>query len=124
MSVEVKKHYLSNKDLYLEIIECKKNNKLTRKAEMMFILLTSRVCDKLSYLDIEDKKDCIGYAHLDLFKYWRNFDPSKSNNAFAYYTQIIKRGLAKGWNHLHPKKYEGTIRLSGTNEDSDGIYTV
>ena len=120
----VKKHYLNNKDLYLEIIESKKNNKLTKNAESMFILLTARVASKLSYLNPDDREDCMGFAHLDVFKYWRNFDPEKSSNAFAYYTSIIKRGLAKGWNHLHPKKYEGTIRMSGSNEDSDGLYSI
>lgn len=122
--MSVKKHYLNNKDLYLEIIESKKNNKLTKNAENMFILLTARVASKLPYLDPSDREDCMGFAHLDVFKYWRNFDPEKSSNAFAYYTSIIKRGLAKGWNHLHPKKYEGTIRMSGSNEDSDGLYSI
>jgi len=118
-----KKNYLNNKDLYLEIIRSKENDKLTKTAEKMLILLTDRVSRKMIYLDYKDREDCIGFAHLDVFKYWKSFNPAKSENAFAYYTQIIKRGLAKGWNHVHPKKYTGTIRIDG-GESSDGIYSM
>jgi hypothetical protein len=60
-------------------------------------------------------------------KYWRNFNP-KYTNAFAYFTEIAKRGYAKGWNKLHPVKYKGTISLdrtsNGDSEDGGGIYSI
>lgn len=117
------KNYLRNKDLYEEIVKCKIDGKLSDRAYKMFLILTDKVSMKMKYRDPEDKKDCIAYAHLDILKYWKSFNPEKSNNAFAYYTEVIKKGFAKGWNHLHPKKYEGTIRINGSL-DSEGIYSL
>ena len=49
-----------------------------------------------------------------------NFNLLFNNNAFAYFTEIAKRGFAKGWNKLHPKKYGGTISMNS----GDGIYSI
>ncbi len=120
------KVYLKNKDLYEEILKSKLADKLTPTAEIMFQLLVKKFSNKLPYKNPEDKKDCMSSAHLDLLRYWRSFNPDKSKNAFAYYTEIAKKGFAKGWNILHPKKYAGTMSLNGNGfrEESDGIYTV
>jgi hypothetical protein len=59
---------------------------------------------------------------LDLLKYWRGFNP-KYKNAFAYFTEIAKKGYAKGWNKLYPKKYDGTVSIDGSM-DSEGIYSI
>lgn len=125
MQIKKNKHYLKNKDLYAEIIKSKEQDFLTEKAINMFILLSEKVSMKMKYKDPEDRLDCIAYAQLDLLKYWRSFNPEKSTNAFAYYTEVIKRGFAKGWGHLHPKKYAGTISLDGGFVDSsEGIYSI
>jgi hypothetical protein len=39
-----------------------------------------------------------------MFQNWYNFNEDKSINAFAYFTEIFKRGLAKGWNDLIRRK--------------------
>lgn len=117
------KVYLRNKDLLAAIIESKKQGELTEEAQEMLILLAKRASTKMRYSNPEDRKDCISSAYLDLLRYWKNFDPEKSTNAFAYYTEIAKRGFAKGWNSLHPKKYSGTISIDG-GMGSDGIYTI
>lgn len=117
--------YLNNKDLYTEICTSLDKGDLTPKAEKMLILLSERAVQKLKYRNPQDREDCISFAQLDLFKYWNRFKPEKSNNPFAFYTQIAKNGYAKGWNKLHPEKYKGTISLSGSNsEDSDEIYSI
>lgn len=117
------KIYLKNKDLYLEIIKSKENGELTPIAQEMLMLLAQRASTKMRYSNPEDRKDCISSAYLDLLRYWKNFDPERSKNAFAYYTEIAKRGFAKGWNTLHPKKYAGTVSIDG-GANSDGIYTI
>jgi hypothetical protein len=38
---------------------------------------------------------------LDLLRYWQNFNEEKSNNAFAYFTQIVKNGYAKEYKKLY-----------------------
>jgi hypothetical protein len=88
----------------------------------MFVLLAERTIRKLSYLDGEDRQDCMQFALLDLLKYWQNFNP-KYKNAFAYFTEIAKRGYAKGWNKIHPTKYKNTMsidHINSRNPDEDG----
>jgi hypothetical protein len=120
--VKKKKDYLNNKDLYDEIVKSKEQDKLTPTAEKMLMLLAERAITKMKYVDQDDKKDCLAFAILDLLKYWRGFNP-KYKNAFAYFTEIAKKGYAKGWNKLYPKKYEGTISINGSM-DSEGIYSI
>ncbi len=118
-----KRNYLNNKDLLEEIKRSKELDELTPKALEFLMLLADKTSRKLSYTDPQDRQDCIASAYMDLFRYWRNFNPEKSTNAFAYFTEIAKRGFAKGWNKIHPKKYHGTVSINGS-ADSDGIYTI
>lgn len=121
-NVPRKKNYLNNKDLYNEIVKSKELDKLTPTAEKMFILLAERTINKLTYVSGDDRNDCLQFALLDLLKYWRNFNP-KYPNAFAYFTEIAKRGYAKGWNKIHPVKYKNTMsidRVNTSGSDSDG----
>ena len=121
-NVPRKKNYLNNKDLYNEIVKSKELDKLTPTAEKMFILLAERTINKLTYVSQDDRNDCLQFALLDLLKYWRNFNP-KYPNAFAYFTEIAKRGYAKGWNKIHPVKYKNTMsidRVNTSGSDGDG----
>jgi len=116
------KNYLNNKDLFNEIVKSKELDKLTPTAEKMFILLAERTINKLTYVSDDDRQDCLQFALLDLLKYWRNFNP-KYPNAFAYFTEIAKRGYAKGWNKIHPVKYKNTMSIDRVNTggyDNDG----
>ena len=119
------KNYLNNKDLHDEMSESKNLDKLTPTAEKMLILLAERAINRMSYVNKDDRDDCLQFAMLDLLKYWRGFNPVYPN-AFAYFTEIAKRGYAKGWNKIHPQKYKGTISMSRTSgdDDSGGIYSI
>tara|TARA_Y100000385_G_scaffold287571_1_gene352098 strand:+ start:411 stop:839 length:429 start_codon:yes stop_codon:yes gene_type:complete len=109
-----KKNYLNNKDLYAQIVQSLEEDKLTRDAEKMLLLLAEKAINRLKYVNEEDRKDCLQFALLDLWRYWRNFNP-KYTNAFAYFTEIAKRGYAKGWNKIHPNKYKGTLSMDRIN---------
>lgn len=121
-----KKNYLNNKDLYNEIVKSKEQGQLTREAEKMLILLAERAIRKMVYVDSADRDDCLQFALLDLLKYWRNFNPDYPN-AFAYFTEIAKRGYAKGWNKIHPQKYKDTMsidRAGAKPGEEGGIFTI
>lgn len=120
-----KKNYLNNKDLHAAMSESKERGELTPTAEKMLILLAERTILKMTYVSNDDKNDCLQFAMLDLLKYWKNFNPEYPN-AFAYFTEIAKRGYAKGWNKIHPQKYKGTISIDTSSGDgeSTGIYTI
>lgn len=120
MIKEKKKKYLSNKDLYCEILVSKAQGKLTPRAAQMIVLLGKKLQSKMYYRDADDKKDCLQEAMLSVFKFWYNFDESKGDNAFAYFSEVIKRGLAQGWNKMYKTKGEQVEFISLTGYSADG----
>ena len=106
------KAYVNNKDLMNAILSSKEKGQLTPETIKMFTLMIQGISKKMAYKDPEDKEDCMAFAMEDLVKYWNRFDPAKSNNPFAYYTQIAKNGFAKGWKKMHPPKALKTIPFS------------
>jgi len=112
------KVYLSNKDLYCEIIYSKAKGRLTTKAAEMLVLLGKKAQTKMYYRNTDDKYDCLQTAMLSVFQNWASFNEIKGDNAFAYYTEVIKRGLAAGWNKQYRTKGEQVefISLDGYDE--------
>ena len=99
--------HVKNADLRNEIIKSKAQDKLTPEALDMLILMAKKFTTKFNYTYPEDREDCISFAIMDCYMYWRGYNPEKSQNAFAYFTQMIKNGFAKGWRKLYgnfPKK--------------------
>ena len=118
---KAKKKYLSNKDLYCELIVSKAKGKLTRQAETMLILLAKNVIKKMYYQNPDDRLDCLQTAYLSVFQNWYSFDELKGDNAFSYFTEVIKRGLAQGWNKMYKLKGdENAVVISLTGYTSDG----
>lgn len=120
--------YLSNKDLYVEIIVSKAQGKLTRKAEKMLELLANKTIKSMRYWSEDDRNDCLQTGLLDMYQNWYNFNQEKSVNAFAYFTEIFKRGLAKGFNQLYKKKGDNDhkvklISIEGSN-DGQGLHSI
>ena len=92
------------------------------------MLLAEKAINRMRYVNSDDRNDCLQFAMLDLLKYWRNFNP-KYPNAFAYFTEIAKRGYAKGWNKIHPQKYKGTLSIdrittNGGSDDNGGMFNI
>ena len=106
--------YVKNRDLREEIIRCK-DASLAYSDELieMFTLIAERLSHKFYYVDPMDGDDCRQQAVMDMFMYWKGYNPEKSPNAFAYITQIAKNGMAKGWNKLHPLSNLERISYSG-----------
>lgn len=93
--------HVKNSELREEIIACKETDDLSPRALEMLMLMAEKFANKMSYIYPEDREDCISFAVMDCYLYWRGYDPEKSENAFAYYTSIIKNGFAKGWRKLY-----------------------
>jgi len=108
-------HYVKNKDLLVEILISKEQGKLTDTAVNMLILIANESNKNLRYKDPMDKEDCISAALEDLIKYWDRFNPEKSTNAFAFYSQIAKHGFAKGFKKLHHPDKGQTLSISEDN---------
>jgi len=93
--------YVKNKDLREQLIISREQDELTKEALEMIMLMADRFSRKFVYYYEEDRKDCIAFGILDVYLRWRGYNPEKSANAFAYITQIIKNGFAKGWRTLY-----------------------
>lgn len=120
--------YLNNKELYVEIIISKARGRLTRKAEKMLELLGKRTLKRMRYWSNDDRLDCYQSGLLDMYQNWYNFNQYKSVNAFAYFTEIFKRGLAKGFNEIYKKKGDNDnniklVSIEGSN-DGQGLHSI
>lgn len=113
-------HYVKNSVLRDELIKCREQDKLTDEAVSMFTQIATKLSASIKYNDPEDRKDCIAYAVLDCVRYWRNYDPSVSENAFAYITSVCRNGFAKGWRALGKMKCPDSQVISL----SDDIYSL
>ncbi len=120
--------YLKNKDFYNEIIKSKELDELTPQAQQMMILLANKTIKKMRYYNPIDKEDCLQTGLMIMFSNWRNFDETKSTNAFAYFTEVFKRGIAKGFNEIYklkgdPDRKIKTVSIQSSN-DGEGIYNL
>lgn len=113
--------YLKNEDLLNELIKSNEHDKLTDTAICMFQDMIKNIMRPLSYKYIEDKEDCQQQAMLDILVGWRTFNVNHpKGNAFSYFTQTIKNGIAKGWNEIHDIKSSEKIYIS----IEDGVYNL
>lgn len=104
--------YVNNKELYQEICKSKELQELTPKAVTMLVRMVNEISKIFKYKMEEDREDCQAFAMEDVIKYWNRFKPEKSTNAFAFYTQMIKNGYAKGWRKLYPIKSSLKVPIS------------
>lgn len=88
-----KTNYINNKDMLAELIKSKKNGKLTNELSNMIMMLTKKYSQHPWFINYSYIDDMCSFALLTVVKMWNNFDPEKGSNAFAYFTQIIKRAF-------------------------------
>lgn len=97
-----KKNYLNNKDMLAELRRCHEAGEMTDEFAKMIMLLADRYGSRYEYSDynphIEDMK---AVAVMNVVRAWRSFDPEKSNNPFAYFTQAVKHTF---WQYVSQEK--------------------
>ena len=105
--------YLTNKDLYKEVVVCKAQGKLSNRLSIMFMMIAKGVIKKRYYVNTQDREDAYSGALEDMLRFWYNFDAERFDNAFAYFTEIAKRGMAKSWNKMYnPYSLDGQVIIS------------
>ena len=112
--------YLKNKNILKEYHRSIERDEITPELVKMFQLLVSRISHKFYYSNPTDRQDTEAQALYQLLRAWRKFDPNKSDNPFAYYTQVAKMGFTQGFLQLHPHKFAGKmISLDRTGKDGE-----
>lgn len=124
-----KSHYIDKKDFFIEIVVSKARGNLTLKAQHMFNTLAERVIRKMRYYNPDDRKDCLQTGLFNMYDNWQNFNEEKYANVFAYFTEIMKRGMAEGFNELTRMKGQPRdkkvrfISFQGAN-DGEGLHNI
>lgn len=93
-------HYVDNKKLYEAIIEYKQKVLEASKNSQMkppipnyvgecILMIATRLSTKPNFVNYSYREEMISDGVENCICYFDNFDPSKTNNPFAYFTQII-----------------------------------
>jgi hypothetical protein len=88
------KNYLNNKDMLHQWKLSYEADAMTDVFANMIMLLTKRYSSKVRFNVCDTFRDDMeSFALMTVSKVWRSFNPEKSNNPFAYFTQVIKRAF-------------------------------
>jgi len=86
-------YYVTNKDLFDEIVKFKKEGKMSELLGKQLLTISTHYSSKSNFSGYTWKQDMISESVFTCVKYLKNFNPEKSTNAFAYVTQIIKNSF-------------------------------
>ncbi len=81
--------YLNNKELLIAVAESKEQDKMSDKLARMFMLLCTKYSKKGNWVNYTYNSDMVAYSLMMLCRTWKGFDPEKSSNPFAFYTQCV-----------------------------------
>lgn len=98
--IQKKSHYINNKKFFDEMVEwktkvneCKEMDEpippVTPYIGQCFMEIAENLAKKPNFMNYQFKDDMIGDGVENCLMYCSNFDPTKSNNPFSYFTQII-----------------------------------
>ena len=137
------KHYIDNKKFYTEILKYK-NDLENAKAEgkpqpripayigECLYKIATRLSLKPNFVSYTFKDEMISDGLENCINYFNNFNPEKSDNPFAYFTQIIWfafiRRIDKEKKHLYIKQktlenfyFEGMLAEQGSGEEDRNV---
>lgn len=133
------KHYVNNADFLQALIEYKQNCQVAREQNKeepivpnyigeCFLKIAEHLSRKPNFISYSFREEMICDGIENCIMYFRNFDPTKSTNPFAYFTQIIYfaflRRIQKEKKQLYVK-YKATEQFGILDEaelfeDSEG----
>jgi hypothetical protein len=120
----IKKNYINNKDLYDALVQYKKdcqdaensgdNKPMVSKyiGESIYQIAT-RLSTKPNFSGYSFKEDMIMDGIENCLQYMHNFDPQKTQNPFAYFTQIIWYAFLR---RIAKEKKQMYIRYKSSHE--------
>jgi len=140
MSEKKPKHYVNNADFLKALIEYKEKCDVAKKEGKeepnipnyvgeCFLKIAEHLSRKPNFISYSFRDEMIADGIENCMMYFRNFDPAKSKNPFAYFTQIIYyaflRRIMKEKKQLYVK-YKATEQIGILDEyelleDSDGV---
>jgi len=132
------KHYINNADFLKALTDYKEKCKIASESNKptpeipnyigeCWMKIAEGLSHKPNFINYPHREDMIGDGIENCLMYFNNFDPAKSKNPFAYFTQIIYyaflRRIGKEKKQLYVK-YKATEQFGILDEyemmDSDG----
>lgn len=135
---KAKKHYVNNKDLYAAMVEFKaKVNEAKEQGKQKpriphyigesIMKISTHLAYRPNFANYTFREEMISDGIENCLLYINNFDPAKSQNPFAYFTQIIYfafiRRIQKEKKHLYTKyaaiEYANIMGETSDNQAGD-----
>ena len=112
------KNYINNKTLYLAMIQYKDSIKLANEKNInkpqvpnyigqSILLICNNLAKKPNFSGYSYKQEMISDGIIDCIAAVDNFDPDKTNNPFAYFTQIAWNAFIR---RIHKEKKQTYIK--------------
>ena len=134
---KAKKHYVNNKDLYAAMVEYKnlvneakdtgkQNPRIPHYIGESIMKIATHLAYRPNFANYTFREEMISDGIENCLLYINNFDPAKSQNPFAYFTQIIYfafiRRIQKEKKHLYTKyaAIEYANIMGETSESQEG----
>ena len=100
MAKKKSEHYVNNKELLAALIDYRAEVAVAKSKDLpkprisnylgeCFLKIATHLSYKPNFVNYMFREDMIGDGIENCVQYIHNFDPAKSNNPFAYFTQII-----------------------------------
>jgi hypothetical protein len=129
-----KTHYVNNKDLYEAMVkyreallkaeqEGREPPRIPNYIGVCFMMICNRLSTKPNFINYSYRDDMIADAIENCVAVAHRFDPSKSTNPFAYFTQIAwnafirKITKEKKQSYIKHKNFENNNMLEQLNEE-------
>jgi len=129
-----KKHYVNNKTLFEEMVKFKQKTKEAAEAGRQlpripnyvgecFLMICNKLSTKPNFMGYSYRDDMIADAIENCVVAAHSFDPEKSSNPFAYFTQIAWNAFIrriqkeKKQSYIKHKNFINSNLMDGLNEE-------
>lgn len=92
-------NYLNNRDLLAQVVHCQQTGKMSNELVKMLTLLVERYSTKGNLAGYSYIEDMRSHAMVNLVTAWKKFNPEKSNNPFAFFTECVKNSFNQYLNY-------------------------
>ena len=125
-------HYVNNKEFLLAMIEYKKSCRSAKRKKLekppvtdyigeCFLKIAIHLSYRPNFINYTFRDDMISDGIENCLQYLDNFNPTKSNNPFAYFTQIIYYAFVR---RIQKEKKQTIIKQKLIHENNLDDFTL
>lgn len=122
--IKKQKHYINNPDFLRALIEYKEAKDLSTKNKTetppipnyigeCFMKIAEGLSHKPNFINYTYRDEMMSDGIENCLMYFNNFDPTKSNNPFAYFTQIIYYAFLR---RIQKEKKQTYVKYKATEQ--------